>query len=170
LIWADRLSTAPGHSKLFGACNPFDWQGWGKLTHSERHFIKHILAIFAASDGIVLENLAGRFSTDIQVPEARASYGFPTIADSSHSETSFLLGEQYIRDLAEKKAVFDAIRTMPPAQHEAEGDVQWMNKGSSFAERVVAFADVEGVIFSGPCCASYRLKKRGLMPGLAPLQ
>jgi len=143
-----------------------DTKDWERLTGNERHFIKHILAFFAASDGIVLENLAGQFSTEIQIPEARAFYGFQMAMENIHSETYSLLIEQYIRDPAEKDAVFDAIRTMPPVQQKADWAVQWMNRENSFAERIVAFAAVEGVLFSGSFCAIYWLKKRGLMPGL----
>merc|ERR1719412_1358540 len=140
-----------------------DWEG---LTKPEQHFVKHVLAFFAASDGIVLENLAGRFSTEIQIPEARAFYGFQMAMENIHSETYSLLIQQYIRDPAEKDAVFDAIRTMPPVQQKADWAVQWMNRENSFAERIVAFAAVEGVLFSGSFCVIYWLKKRGLMPGL----
>merc|ERR1719264_2394427 len=126
----------------------------------------HVLAFFAASDGIVLENLAGRFSTEVQIPEARAFHGFQMAMENIHSETYSLLIEQYIRDPAEREAVFDAIRTMPPVREKADWAVQWMTSSSSFAERLVAFAAVEGVLFSGSFCAIYWLKKRGLMPGL----
>merc|ERR1712226_1061085 len=139
---------------------------WDRLTDAERHFIKHILAFFAASDGIVLENLAAQFSTEIQIPEARAFYGFQIAMENIHSETYSLLIEQYIRDPVEKDAVFDAINTMPPVQEKASWAVQWMQTSNSFAERLVAFAAVEGVLFSGSFCAIYWLKKRGLMPGL----
>merc|ERR1740129_246966 len=139
---------------------------WDRLTDAERHFIKHILAFFAASDGIVLENLAAQFSTEIQIPEARAFYGFQIAMENIHSETYSLLIEQYIRAPAEKETVFDAINTMPPVQEKANWAVQWMRTSNSFAERLVAFAAVEGVLFSGSFCAIYWLKKRGLMPGL----
>merc|ERR1712008_124134 len=139
---------------------------WDRLTDAEKHFIKHILAFFAASDGIVLENLAAQFSTEIQIPEARAFYGFQMAMENIHSETYSLLIEQYIRDPVEKEAVFDAINTMPPVQEKASWAVQWMQTSNSFAERLVAFAAVEGVLFSGSFCAIYWLKKRGLMPGL----
>merc|ERR1719507_2663821 len=139
---------------------------WDNLTDAERHFIKHILAFFAASDGIVLENLAAQFSTEIQIPEARAFYGFQIAMENIHSETYSLLIEQYIRDPVEKEAVFDAINTMPPVQEKASWAVQWMQTSNSFAERLVAFAAVEGVLFSNSFCAIYWLKKRGLMPGL----
>jgi ribonucleoside-diphosphate reductase subunit M2 len=114
----------------------------------------------------VLENLAAQFSTDVQVPEARAFYGFQMAMENIHSETYSLLSEQYIKDPVEKDAVFNAIRTMPPIREKAEWAVQWMNHENSFAERILAFAAVEGILFSGSFCAIYWLKKRGLMPGL----
>jgi ribonucleoside-diphosphate reductase subunit M2 len=143
-----------------------DLRDWDRLSQSEQHFIKHILAFFAASDGIVLENLAGQFSTEVQIPEARAFYGFQMAMENIHSETYSLLIEQYIRDPAEKADVFNAITTMPAVRDKAQWAINWMNRESSFAERVVAFAAVEGVLFSGSFCAIYWLKKRGLMPGL----
>merc|ERR1719230_3488 len=143
-----------------------DLRDWETLSDSERHFIKHVLAFFAASDGIVLENLAAQFSTEVQAPEARAFYGFQIAMENIHSETYSLLIEQYIRDPAEKEEVFNAIETMPAVQEKASWAIQWMNRESSFAERIVAFAAVEGVLFSGSFCAIYWLKKRGLMPGL----
>jgi len=143
-----------------------DNKDWDKLSDSERHFIKHILAFFAASDGIVLENLGAQFSTEVQVPEARAFYGFQIAMENIHSETYSLLIEQYIRDPQEKESIFDAIHTMPAVKEKAQWAVQWMNQENSFAERIVAFAAVEGVLFSGSFCAIYWLKKRGLMPGL----
>jgi len=143
-----------------------DAKDWETLNEKEQHFVKHILAFFAASDGIVLENLASRFSCEIQVPEARAFYGFQIAMENIHSETYSLLIEQYVRDPEEKDRVFDAIHTMPAVEEKAQWAVQWMNDESSFAERVVAFACVEGILFSGSFCAIYWLKKRGLMPGL----
>merc|ERR1712039_567336 len=143
-----------------------DGKDWDALTENERHFIKHVLAFFAASDGIVLENLSGQFSVEIQAPEARAFYGFQIAMENIHSETYSLLIEQYIRDPAEKDRVFDAIHTMPAVKEKALWAVQWINDESSFAERIVAFAAVEGILFSGSFCAIYWLKKRGLMPGL----
>merc|ERR1719150_2748436 len=104
-----------------------DSKDWETLNEKEQHFVKHILAFFAASDGIVLENLASRFSTEIQVPEARAFYGFQIAMENIHSETYSLLIEQYIKDPTEKDAVFDAIHTMPPIREKAEWAVQWMN-------------------------------------------
>mmetsp|Transcript_152232 Transcript_152232/g.280590 ORF Transcript_152232/g.280590 Transcript_152232/m.280590 type:complete len:344 (+) Transcript_152232:59-1090(+) len=143
-----------------------DNKDWDQLSESEQHFVKHVLAFFAASDGIVLENLASSFSTEVQVPEARAFYGFQIAMENIHSETYSLLIEQYIRDPAEKDKVFNAIETMPAVTEKAKWAIQWMNRENSFAERVVAFAAVEGILFSGSFCAIYWLKKRGLMPGL----
>merc|ERR1712183_1069302 len=139
---------------------------WEKLSGSEQHFIKHVLAFFAASDGIVLENLSSQFSTEVQIPEARAFYGFQMAMENIHSETYSLLIEQYIRDPSEKDKIFDAIHAMPAVSEKAQWAVQWMQRDNSFAERVVAFAAVEGILFSGSFCAIYWLKKRGLMPGL----
>jgi len=143
-----------------------DNNDWDSLTDNERHFVKHVLAFFAASDGIVLENLAGMFSTQIQIPEARAFYGFQMAMENIHSETYSLLIEQYIKDPVEKEKVFDAMHTMPPVLEKAQWALGWMNNDNSFAERLVAFAAVEGILFSGSFCAIYWLKKRGLMPGL----
>merc|ERR1712160_207269 len=143
-----------------------DMKDWDGLSANEQYFIKNVLAFFAASDGIVLENLAGSFSTEVQIPEARAFYGFQIAMENIHSETYSLLIEQYIKDPAEKDKVFDAIHTMPPVQQKAQWALQWMNTENSFAERLVAFAAVEGILFSGSFCAIYWLKKRGLMPGL----
>jgi ribonucleoside-diphosphate reductase subunit M2 len=143
-----------------------DNKDWEKLSDSEQHFIKHVLAFFAASDGIVLENLASQFSTEVQIPEARAFYGFQMAMENIHSETYSLLIEQYLKDPSEKERIFDAIHTMPAVSEKAQWAVQWMQKDNSFAERVVAFAAVEGILFSGSFCAIYWLKKRGLMPGL----
>jgi len=112
------------------------------------------------------ENLGARFSTEIQIPEARAFYGFQMAMENIHSETYSLLIEQYIRDPVEKDQVFDAIHTMPAVEDKAKWALQWMNEENSFAERILAFACVEGILFSGSFCAIYWLKKRGLMPGL----
>jgi len=143
-----------------------DNKDYDKLSDSEQHFIKHVLAFFAASDGIVLENLGSQFATEVQIPEARAFYGFQMAMENIHSETYSLLIEQYIRDPAEKAKVFNAINTMPAVGEKAQWAVQWMQKNNSFAERIIAFAAVEGILFSGSFCAIYWLKKRGLMPGL----
>jgi ribonucleoside-diphosphate reductase subunit M2 len=143
-----------------------DNKDWEKLNDNEQHFIKHILAFFAASDGIVLENLASQFMSEVQIPEARAFYGFQMAMENIHSETYSLLIEQYVKDPVEKDKVFNAVQTMPAVREKAQWAVQWMNREVCFAERLVAFAAVEGVLFSGSFCAIYWLKKRGLMPGL----
>merc|ERR1712060_1028009 len=143
-----------------------DAKDWDTLSDGERFFVTHVLAFFAASDGIVLENLGARFSTEIQIPEARAFYGFQMAMENIHSETYSLLIEQYIREPAEKEKIFNAIETMPAVRDKAQWAIQWMQKENSFAERVIAFAAVEGILFSGSFCAIYWLKKRGLMPGL----
>jgi len=143
-----------------------DNKDWDTLSSNEQHFIKHVLAFFAASDGIVLENLASQFVTEVQIPEARAFYGFQMAMENIHSETYSLLIEQYIKEPSEKEAIFDAIHTMPAVSEKAQWAVQWMQQENSFAERIVAFAAVEGILFSGSFCAIYWLKKRGLMPGL----
>jgi len=143
-----------------------DNKDWENLSGNEQHFVKHILAFFAASDGIVVENLAELFAVEIQIPEARAFYGFQIAMENIHSETYSLLIEQYIKDPAEKQNLFEAIHTMPAVKDKAEWALQWMNHDTSFAERIVAFTAVEGVLFSGSFCAIYWLKKRGLMPGL----
>ena len=143
-----------------------DLKDWEDLTDSEKHFIKHVLAFFAASDGIVLENLASRFSTEVQISEARAFYGFQIAMENIHSETYSLLIEQFIRDPAEKEMLFNAITTIPAVQQKADWASMWMNRESCFAERLVGFAAVEGILFSGSFCAIYWLKKRGMMSGL----
>merc|ERR1719443_1260218 len=143
-----------------------DTKDWEKLNDSERHFIKHVLAFFAASDGIVLENLGTNFSSEVQYPEARAFYGFQIAMENIHSETYSLLIEQYIKDDAEREGVFQAIQTMPAVRAKAEWAVMWMNNENCFAERLVAFAAVEGILFSGAFCSIYWLKKRSMMPGL----
>jgi ribonucleoside-diphosphate reductase subunit M2 len=136
------------------------------LNPQEQHFVKHVLAFFAASDGIVLENLAGQFSLEVQIPEARAFYGFQIAMENIHSETYSLLIEQYVKEPAEKQKIFDAIHTMQPVKEKAEWALSWMQRENCFAERIMAFAAVEGILFSGSFCAIYWLKKRGLMPGL----
>jgi len=143
-----------------------DWEL--KLNDNERHFISYVLAFFAASDGIVLENLSSRFSTEVQLPEARAFYGFQMAMENIHSETYSLLIDNYFRgDEAQKQRLFRAVETVPAVAKKAQWAVQWMdNESRCFAERLVAFAAVEGILFSGSFCAIYWLKKRGLMPGL----
>ncbi len=140
-----------------------DWNN--KLTDNERYFIKHVLAFFAASDGIVNENLAENFVAEVQYTEAKFFYGFQIMMENIHSETYSLLIDTYISDGAEKDHLFNAIETMPCVQKKAEWALRWIDNGS-FAERIVAFAAVEGIFFSGSFCSIFWLKKRGLMPGL----
>lgn len=145
-----------------------DLPHWDRLTDNERHFISHVLAFFAASDGIVNENLAMNFSNEVQVPEVRCFYGFQIAMENIHSEMYGLLIDTYIKDPSEKTRLFNAIETVPCVAQKAEWALRWCDKRSaSFAERLVAFAIVEGVFFSGSFCAIFWLKKRGLMPGLA---
>lgn len=137
-----------------------------KLSEDEKYFIKHILAFFAASDGIVNENLAVNFMKEVQYPEARCFYGFQIMMENIHSETYSLLIDTYIKDPYEKNHLFHAIDTVPSVQKKAAWALRWISKGS-FSERLVAFAAVEGIFFSGSFCSIFWLKKRGLMPGLS---
>ena len=144
-----------------------DMAHWEKLSEKEQHFIKMILAFFAASDGIVLENLGMRFLSEVQLPEARAAYGFQLMMENVHSETYSLLIDTYIKDNAEKKKLFEAIDNFPCIKKKADWAIKWIQDNrSSFAARLIAFACVEGIFFSGAFCSIYWLKKRGLMPGL----
>ncbi|HJP64565.1 MAG TPA: ribonucleoside-diphosphate reductase small subunit [Mucilaginibacter sp.] len=142
-----------------------DLKHWENLNSGEKHFISHILAFFAASDGIVNENLAVNFMSEVQVPEARCFYGFQIMMENIHSETYALLIDTYIKDPAEKDRLFHAVDTVPAVQKKAEWALKWINNGT-FAQRLVAFAAVEGIFFSGSFCSIFWLKKRGLMPGL----
>ena len=142
-----------------------DAQYWTKLNDGERHFISHVLAFFAASDGIVNENLAVNFMSEVQLPEARCFYGFQIMMENIHSETYALLIDTYIKDPQEKYRLFHAIETVPAVRKKAEWALRWIQNGS-FAERLVAFAAVEGIFFSGSFCSIFWMKKRGLMPGL----
>ncbi|XP_010249023.1 PREDICTED: ribonucleoside-diphosphate reductase small chain-like [Nelumbo nucifera] len=143
-----------------------DLRDWENLTHGEKHFITLVLAFFAASDGIVIENLASRFMKEVQNSEARAFYGFQIAIENIHSEMYSLLLESYIKDAAEKNRLFHAIETIPCVEKKAQWTLRWITSSESFAERLVAFACVEGIFFSGSFCAIFWLKKRGLMPGL----
>lgn len=141
-----------------------DWEN--KLNNNEKYFIKHVLAFFAASDGIVNENLAVNFMNEVQYPEARCFYGFQIMIENIHSETYSLLIDTYIKDATDKQYLFHAIETVPCVNKKAEWALRWINQGT-FKERLIAFAAVEGIFFSGSFCAIFWLKKRGLMPGLS---
>ena len=144
-----------------------DLKDWNTLTPNEQHFIKMVLAFFAASDGIVIENLGLRFLKDVQSCEARAFYTFQMMMESIHSETYSLLIDTYIKDKEERHNLFRALDEFPCIKHKGEWAMKWIeDKRSSFATRLVAFACVEGIFFSGSFCAIFWLKKRGLMPGL----
>ena len=142
-----------------------DMKDWAALNDGERHFISHVLAFFAASDGIVNENLAVNFMSEVQLPEARCFYGFQIMMENIHSETYALLIDTYIKDPKEKTRLFHAIDTVPAVKKKAEWALRWIDQGN-FAERLVAFAAVEGIFFSGSFCSIFWMKKRGLMPGL----
>ena len=140
-----------------------DWES--KLNDDERFFIKHVLAFFAASDGIVNENLAENFLSEVQYTEAKFFYGFQIMMENIHSETYSLLIDTYIKDTKEKNYLFNAIETFEPVKKKADWAMRWIDNGS-YAERLISFAAVEGIFFSGSFCSIFWLKKRGLMPGL----
>ncbi len=140
-----------------------DWTT--KLNDDERYFIKHVLAFFAASDGIVNENLAENFVNEVQYSEAKFFYGFQIMMENIHSETYSLLIDTYVKDEKEKNQLFNAIETFPAIKKKADWALKWI-ESPSFAERLIAFAAVEGIFFSGSFCSIFWLKKRGLMPGL----
>ncbi|PHR49779.1 MAG: ribonucleoside-diphosphate reductase [Fluviicola sp.] len=141
-----------------------DWEN--KLNDDERYFVKHVLAFFAASDGIVNENLAENFVAEVQYTEAKFFYGFQIAMENIHSETYSLLIDTYIKNDAEKNELFNAIDTMECVKKKADWALRWIDEGN-FAERLIAFAAVEGIFFSGSFCSIFWLKKRGLMPGLS---
>ncbi|SUZ57649.1 uncharacterized protein METZ01_LOCUS10503 [marine metagenome] len=141
-----------------------DWKS--KLSDDEKYFIKHILAFFAASDGIVNENLAENFVNEVQYSEAKFFYGFQIMMENIHSETYSLLIDTYVKDPEEKDTLFNAIETFPAIKKKADWALKWI-ESDSFAERLIAFAAVEGIFFSGAFCSIFWLKKRGLMPGLS---
>jgi ribonucleoside-diphosphate reductase beta chain len=144
-----------------------DKRDWANLKDSERHFLKHVLAFFAASDGIVNENLAVNFSNEVQWPEARAFYGFQIMMENIHAETYSLLIDTYIDDEKEKSHLFNAMETVPSVMKKAEWALKWTDsERATFGERLIAFAAVEGICFSGSFCAIYWLKQRGIMQGL----
>jgi ribonucleoside-diphosphate reductase beta chain len=142
-----------------------DQKDWENLNDNERHFISHVLAFFAASDGIVNENLAVNFMQEVQLPEARCFYGFQIMMENIHSETYSLLIDTYIKNPEEKDRLFNALETVPCVKKKGEWALKWINS-ENFTERLIAFAAVEGIFFSGSFCSIFWLKKRGLMPGL----
>ncbi|UYZ58229.1 ribonucleoside-diphosphate reductase small subunit [Hymenobacter latericus] len=142
-----------------------DQKDWENLNDGERHFISHVLAFFAASDGIVNENLAVNFMQEVQMPEARCFYGFQVMMENIHSETYSLLIDTYIKDPKQKDYLFNALETVPAVTKKGQWAIKWINS-ENFTERLIAFAAVEGIFFSGSFCSIFWLKKRGLMPGL----
>ena len=144
-----------------------DLKDWAGLTAPEQHFIKTVLAFFASSDGIVFENLDLNFTNDVQIPEARSFYAYQGFNESIHGETYSLMIDKLVKDPEEKEHLFRAIETVPAVKKKAEWAMRWMDRGSSFSQRLIAFACVEGIFFSGSFCAIFWLKKRGLMPGLS---
>jgi len=141
-----------------------DWEN--QLNDDEKHFIKHVLAFFAASDGIVNENLAENMVNEVQYTEAKFFYGFQIMMENIHSETYSLLIDTYIQDNADKDYLFNAVENLPCVKKKADWALEWIDD-ASFAERLIAFAAVEGIFFSGSFCSIFWLKKRGLMPGLS---
>ena len=139
---------------------------WESLKEGERHFISHVLAFFAASDGIVNENLAVNFMSEVQIPEVRAFYGFQIMMENIHSETYSIMIDTLIRDGDQKQHLFNSIETIPCVKKKADWALSWFDPKRPFGERLVAFACVEGISFSGSFCSIYWLKKRNLMPGL----
>ncbi len=143
-----------------------DLNDWKNLNENEQHYIKHILAFFSASDGIVNENLATRFYNEIQIPEARSFYGFQIAMENIHAETYGLLIDTYINDPEEKDYLFKAVDNIPCITKKADWALKWIDSQEDFALRMIAFACVEGIFFSGSFCSIFWLKKRGLLPGL----
>lgn len=141
-----------------------DWEN--KLSKDEQHFIKHVLAFFAASDGIVNENLVLNFMREVQIPEARCFYGFQVAIENIHAEMYSLLIDTYIKDPREKDFLFHALQNLPCVAKKGEWALRWIENAPTFAHRLIAFAAVEGIFFSGSFCSIFWLKKRGLMPGL----
>jgi ribonucleoside-diphosphate reductase beta chain len=143
-----------------------DGEDWAKLSPDEKHFIKHVLAFFAGSDGIVQENLASRFQREVDSQVVKLFYSFQNAMEGIHAETYSLLIDTYVKDKTEQDHLFRAIDTIPCIKKKADWAVKWIESHSNFATRLVAFACVEGIFFSGAFCSIYWLKKRGLMPGL----
>lgn len=144
-----------------------DMNDWEKLNDNERHFIKNILAFFASADGIVMENINVNFAQEVQISEARSFYAYQEFNESIHGQTYSLLIEKYIQDPIEKSKCFQAIKDMPCVARKAQWALKWFDESLPFRDRLIAFACVEGIFFSGSFCAIFWLKKRGLMPGLS---
>ena len=143
-----------------------DVTDWARLTAPEKHFIKMVLAFFAASDGIVMENINLNFGSEVQIAEARAFYAYQSFNESIHGETYSLMIDKLVEDKAEKDSLFRAIETVPAVKRKAEWALEWMKSSAPFAQRLVAFACMEGIFFSGSFCSIFWLKKRGVLPGL----
>jgi len=143
-----------------------DGEDWAKLTDSEKHFVTHVLAFFAGSDGIVMENLVRRFQGEVDSQVVKLFYSFQNAMEGIHSETYSLLIDTYVKNEEEKAKLFNAIETIPCIKKKADWALEWMSSEQSFGTRLVAFACVEGIFFSGAFCAIFWLKKRGLLPGL----
>jgi len=165
--YEDMWNKYKDHMAVFWTAEELDFapdlKDWENLNDNERHFISHVLAFFAASDGIVGENLARNFYDEIQLPEARCFYGFQLAMENIHSETYSLMIDSYVKDPVEKDKLFNAIEHLPLVAKKADWALKWMNSDSPFAERLIAFAAIEGIFFSGSFCAIFWLKKRGLM-------
>jgi len=144
-----------------------DLKDWERLTGDEQHFIKMVLAFFAASDGIVMENINLNFGSEVQIAEARSFYAYQSFNESIHGETYSLMIDKLVSDPVEKKSLFEAIETVPAVAEKARWAQTWIGADAPFAQRLVAFACVEGIFFSGSFCSIFWLKKRGLMPGLS---
>jgi ribonucleoside-diphosphate reductase beta chain len=144
-----------------------DLKDWAKMNDDERHFVKHVLAFFAASDGIVNENLVVNFMQDVTIAEARCFYGFQVAIENIHAETYSLLIDTYIKDPVEKDNLFNAMDSLECVKKKAEWALRWIDESPTFGHRLIAFAAVEGIFFSGSFCSIFWLKKRGLMPGLS---
>lgn len=167
ITWTDIWKAYENHKAAFWTAQEIDYSSdiadWEKLNDDERYFIEHILAFFAGSDGIVLENLITNFCNEVQVPEARCFYSFQAMIENIHSEVYSLLIDTFVKDQERKTTLFNAIETIPCVARKAEWALKWINNTNSFAERLVAFAVVEGVFFSGSFCAIFWLKNRGIM-------
>jgi len=167
ITWPDIWKAYENHKAAFWTAQEIDYTSdiddWEKLNNDEKYFIEHILAFFAGSDGIVLENLITNFCAEVQVAEARCFYAFQGMMENIHSEVYSLLIDTFVKEPERKTTLFNAIETIPCVSRKAEWAMKWINQDNSFAERLVAFAVVEGIFFSGSFCAIFWLKNRGIM-------